>query len=164
MDSTGEQKDMNYVGTSVSKLKDLSRRPLVSKILKGAYQGLLVYVVIFIISEILISGGKSEQNPYFVAVIAIFMIALQFILIKNEDYTDPKSTITSAVSVTLTIAILDYLIVNLAFEKNNYQIYKYWPFYFTYLTTLALPFIRSNWDKAKLPNLKMHLTKKNRTL
>ena len=151
---------INFAKPDLSKIKDITKKPVISKILSSAYMGLLCYAVIFILSEILVSGGKSEHNPYFIAVIAIFLIASQILFIPKKVYSETKQTIISALSVTLTIAILDYLIVNLALEKNSLELYKYWPYYFLYLTTLALPFIRGNWPKKNSVNLKTLLTKK----
>lgn len=145
-------------------IKQTASKPIVKSILSNTYMGLLCYAVIFIIGEILVSGGKSERNPYFVIAMVIFLVAAQIIFIPKRVYNDLKSVMISAVTVTLIIALLDYLIINLAFDRNNLIIYKYWPMYFIYLTTLALPFIRSNWSKINLPNLKLLLTKQERTL
>lgn len=148
----------------LSGIKAVAKKPLTKKIINSAYLGLLCYTVIFVLSEILISGGKSEHNPYYIAVIVIFLIAAQILFISKKVYSDLKSTIISAFCVTITIAILDYLIVNLWLGKNNLEIYKYWPYYFLFVSTLALPFIRSNCSKFKSLNLKSLLTKKKRTL
>jgi hypothetical protein len=146
------------------KIKSISTKPTVSYILKNAYWGLLIYLILFIIGQIVISGGKAERDPYFVILMVIFSIAAQIMIIKKEFYEGWKKTLIAAVTVTLVFAILDYLIVNLWLEKNNLVIFKYWPYYFIYLSTLATPFIRSNWSKLPIPNLKSLLTKKRRTL
>lgn len=140
------------------------KKPIVKAIAKNAYLGLLCYAVIFILGEILISGGKSQRNPYFIAVMVIFLLVAQLVIISKNKYSSLKSTIISAVTVTLTIAILDFLLVNFVLEKNSLALYKYWPQYLIYLTALALPFIRYNWASTRSLNLKLLLTKRNPTL
>jgi len=152
----------NKTGTGVT--RKFFQKPLVKDIASSALPGLYCYAVIFVIGEILISGGKSDRNPYTIIVLAIFLIAAQIVFIKREKYSSYKKTLLSAITVTLVFAILDYLIVNLFLMKNNYEIYKYWPNYFIYLATLALPFIRSNKDKINTNKIGSLLTKQERTL
>jgi len=146
---------------NIDPIKDTLNKPIVSKILSNAYLGLLCYAVIFILGEILISGGRSEYDPYFIAFEIIFLIAAQVVFIQKKNYSSSQDTIISAVSVTVTIALLDYLLVNLWLEKNSMNIYSYWPVYLVYLTALVTPFIRSNWNKLSSINLKPLLTKKS---
>ncbi|MFH1855400.1 MAG: hypothetical protein ABH810_03290 [bacterium] len=145
-------------------LKKFFQRPLIKSIASSALPGLYCYAVIFILGEILMSGGKSDRNPYTIIALVIFLIASQIVFIKREKYSSYKEILLSAITVTLVFAILDYLIVNLFLMKNNYEIYKYWPNYFIYLTTLALPYIRSSSDKIKADKVRSLLTKQERTL
>ena len=143
------------------KIKGISSKPIVSSILKNAYWGLLIFLILFVIGQIVISGGKSERDPYFVILMVIFLIAGQVFIISRDYYSSIKTTLPSAVTITVVIALLDFLIVNLWLEKNNLAIYKYWPMYFIYLTALITPFIRSNWSRINPSNLKPLLTKKS---
>lgn len=145
-------------------VKATIKKPLVSEILSNAYLGLLCWLVIFILGEIFISGGKSSQNPFFIVVMIIFLIAAQLLLIKQAKLRTLKATITSALSVSITIALLDYLIINLLFDKNNLVLYKYWPAYLIYAASLVLPFVRLYSSKLQSSNLKLLLTKKKHSL
>lgn len=145
-------------------LKKFFQKPLIKDIATSALPGLYCYAVIFILGEILMSGGKSDKNPYTIITLVIFLIASQIVFIKREKYSSYKKILLSAITVTLVFAILDYLVVNLFLMKNNYEIYQYWPNYFIYLTTLALPYIRSNSDKIRADKVRSLLTKQERTL
>ncbi len=145
-------------------LKKFFRKPFIKEITSSTLPGLYCYAVIFILGEILISGGKSDRNVYTVIALVIFLIAAQIVFIKREQYSSYKKILLSSITVTLVLAILDYLIINLFMMKNNYEIYKYWPNYLIYLTTLVLPYIRSNSGKINADKVKSLLTKQGRTL
>ena len=138
----------------------ITSKPFFQLITKNLAPGMLCYIVLFVIAQFLFSSGKSYQNPYSIIALVIFLIASQVYFIKKENYSTWKETLVSAIVTTLLFAILDYLIVNLWLLKNNLELYKYWPYYFIYLTTLLLPVLRFKWDDSSSPTLKSLLTKK----
>jgi hypothetical protein len=147
-----------------SKIKEVSSKPIVKQIGKNALLAFYCYLIVFILDQILISGGMSEINVYFIIASCLFLIASQILLIRNKFYTDMKSTIISAATFLLVFALLDYLVINLWLENNNLELYKFWPMYFSYLIVAGMPFIRSKWDSANSPTLNSLLTKQERTL
>jgi hypothetical protein len=158
----GEKKTLPKI--ELTKIKSLSSQPIVKQVAKNSLLALYCYLIVFVIDQILISGGMSEFNPYFIIASGIFLISVQIILIRNKFYSDLKSTIISAVTFLIVFALLDYLIINLWLEKNNLEFYKFWPNYFSYLIVIALPFIRSKWDAPSNSTLNSLLTKQGRTL
>ena len=148
----------------LGKVKAIADKPIVKRILENALLALYSYAVIFIIGQAFISGGMSEKNVYFIIAICIFLIASQIAFIRNSHYSSFKSTLVSSLTALLVFALLDYLLINLWLEKNNYELYKFWPNYFIYLIVVATPFIRSRWQNLNSPTLKSLLTKKAWTL
>jgi len=148
----------------LTKIKELANKPMSKQILPSVFKGAQIWLTLFIIAQILISGGKSERNFYYIIVMVILSIAFQLWLISKTRYSSIKPTLISAFAVLITFAILDYLIINLWLHKNNYALYLYWPYYFIYLSLIALPLLRSNLVKIKFPNLKSLLTKKKHSL
>ncbi len=141
-------------------IKALMDRPMAKEILSNASTGLYLYLIIFLLGEILISGGMSERNIYFIVTLIIALIASQVALKRNSAYSQWKTALTSSVTYLVIFAVFDYLLINLWLEKNNLEFYKFWPNYLIYLVLVATPFIRSKWYAISTFNPKSLLTKK----
>ncbi len=145
---------------AVASIKNIVASPKAKSIFSELLPGLYSYAVVFFLGEILISGGMSEKSPYFLITIIIALIAFQIAIIRNSNYSSIRKATIAAGAYLIVFAVLDYLIINLFFEKNNYEFYKFWPNYFVYLAVILLPFIRSKWHSLSSFNPKSLLTKK----
>lgn len=104
-------------------------------------KSLVVYLIYFLIAEIVISGGGYERSLYLWAVIYLFVIIAETLLSRKDSKTI-KTAIFSGLWFSLTVIILDYLVVNLALQGNTLVMFKRWEILTLYAVTLAIPAVR----------------------
>jgi len=147
----------NFKSKSVDKLTSGSNFKIITSSISFA---VIVWVIITILETILISGGLySKGAPFIIFEMIAIIVAIYFYSKKMK--LGQKELVISVISMIVTYAILDFLLVNLLLQKNDLSIYKFWAYYLKFALVLAMPFIRSRTPKIQMPNLKMPLTKKS---
>ncbi|MCX6809374.1 MAG: hypothetical protein NTZ65_01320 [Candidatus Berkelbacteria bacterium] len=119
------------------------KNPEVKKYLRIIGQGFLIWIVVFVITEVVISGGRSERNLYLIILQAIAVTSLSAYLNRKYISATIISTILRGIVLMLSFALLDYLIVNLWLEHNNLTIYRFWPSYINYVLILITPLVQT---------------------
>lgn len=101
--------------------------------------GVMMWFVVFVLAEVIISGGRYEKDLYlFITLLIVTLAMLVCAWIKRK--TDGViSSIVRGFATALPFALLDYLAVNLLLEKNSYSIYKFWGYYAIYGLILIFP-------------------------
>jgi membrane-associated HD superfamily phosphohydrolase len=111
------------------------------KVLISAKEGFWLYISYFIISEILISGGKWERSVA-VEIVSILTITSVYLLF---TYNKPSSSYNEAIkrgfTNLVTFAILDFLAVNWLLDSNSGAIYKFWGTLTNYAVVLVFPYL-----------------------
>lgn len=106
---------------------------------KQASKILLAYLVFFTLNEILISGGKSEQNIYLIIFNIIVILTISYFL-KDRYYGKAlKQRLAQGIIYSLTFAILDFLLVVLLLKKMDFSMYKSYYTYIYYGLLLLVP-------------------------
>ena len=120
------------LGSAVQKLKSGGIASYIS-------EGLTIWIINFVVIEILISGGRYEYNLYIsiVSIVIAFFITL-FVNLK-KPVSDIVNALSRGLSVAISYGIMDYLVVNLLLEKNSLMIYRSWGYLAVYGTILILP-------------------------
>lgn len=113
----------------------------VKNVLPFAKEGAIIWVVNFIISEILISGGRYEKNAYVGVLYLIFAVALILMFNLKKPVDNFIKTLYRGASALITYAILDYLVVAWLLEKNSFAMYRFWGLITTYAVVLVLPIL-----------------------
>ncbi len=117
------------------------QRERTTKILNSAKRALLIWIAVFLISEIAISGGRYEFN-FYLTVIQLIIILTILIYFISRSKTKPKSfkdALFVGLSLAISFAVLDFLIINLLLEKNSLLIYKNWGTYAQYALLIIVP-------------------------
>lgn len=109
--------------------------------LKGSVEGLVIYLAYFIISEIMISGGRYEQDIYLEIVSLIIVISVTLYFIVRRKDLDQVKAINEGFGNLMVFAILDFLMKNLLLDANSGQIYKYWGTLVIYAVVLITPYV-----------------------
>ncbi len=113
------------------------------------WEGIIIWLIVFVISEIIISGGRYDQNYFLLAVnlIIILIISLYF-SVKRPIKAIWEALLRGVVAV-LAFAVLDFLVIDLFLLKNNLGIYKNWQTYVIYGLVLLIPIIASRFGKKR---------------
>jgi len=104
----------------------------------------LVWVIVFIIETILISGGRYEKNLYLGIVSVLFTLVIWLMIVFRQK-ADFSGLIFKTIVAVAVLAVLDFLVKNLLLDKNNLAIYKFWATYADYgaiIVGSALKFLR----------------------
>jgi len=91
----------------------------------------LVWLIVFVVDTVLISGGRYEKNLYLGIVSVLFTFVIWLMIVFHQR-TDSRRLIVKTIVAVLTLAVLDFLVRNLLLEKNNLVIYKFWATYAEY--------------------------------
>lgn len=125
----------------VGAIKQIFTLTFLKKALRTSKQGAIIYLTYFIITEILISGGRSQYDLYLEIVSLIIIISLSaYFTIKRVPQNNIES-IKKGFSNLLVFAILDFLAVNLLLESNSGLMYQYWGTLANYTAILAVPYL-----------------------
>lgn len=111
--------------------------------LKSALYGFIVWFIVFVLGEILISGGRSEKN-IFLLILELIAIIVSVIYInsKNQNQSIIVQLLRGGIMAAV-FALLDFLVINLLLESNIKTIYHFWPTYLKYGLLLTAPLIQS---------------------
>jgi hypothetical protein len=114
----------------------------IKTMLKSALYGLIVWLIVFVLGEILISGGRSEKNIFLLILELIVIItSVIYINLKNRTQSIIVQLLRGGI-ITAVFALLDFLIINLLLEGNLKTIYHFWPTYLKYGLLLIAPLIQ----------------------
>ena len=112
---------------------------VILNIIKHISSVVIAYLVFFILNEILISGGKSQQNLYLIIFNIITIIVILWFL-KDRYYGKPlKQRIIESTTYLSVFAVLDFLLVNMLLDKMSLHIYKMYYTYIYYGLLFILP-------------------------
>jgi len=130
--------DVVGLGRAIKQIFTLS---FLKNALRGSKQGAIIYLVYFVITEILISGGRSQQNLYLEIVSLIIIISLStYFAIRRFPQSDTEA-IKEGFGNLLVFAFLDFLAVNLLLESNSGLLYQYWGTLANYGAILVVPYL-----------------------
>jgi len=112
------------------------------RILKSALNGLVIWLIVFVLGEILISGGRSERNIFLLILeLIVIVTALIYLNLKNQNQSIINQLVRGAIMAAV-FALLDFLVINLLLEGNLRTIYHFWPIYLMYGLLLVGPLIQ----------------------
>jgi len=111
------------------------------KVLPYAKEGAIVWVINFIILEILISGGRYEQDTYIGVLSILFALTIMLFFSLKKPVLGLIDNIYRGASAFLTYAIIDYFVVTWVLEKNNFRLYAFWGQIATYALILVTPIV-----------------------
>lgn len=119
------------------------RGVLGSEIVYFLLYGAIVWLCYFIATEVVISGGLNERNPYLAGFGFIVIIASAYVTYRNTQFNGWKSSLIKSGLGTIAFALLDFLIFFLIFESKDAAMYKFWATYVDYALMLLAPVIVS---------------------
>jgi len=102
---------------------------------------LYIYLIVFVIAEIMISGGLYEKGLIFGLVNAFLVLVLALAWQYRRRLGSLKDQIIRGVVMMVVYAVLDFLLVNLLLERFNNVIYSYWGTYAAYAIVLLVPIL-----------------------
>lgn len=109
----------------------------------------LIYLVYFLLFEIVVSGGRYERDPYVFSLTLIFVLITQYLLINKKKISKMKTAILEGIYLVLPIIALDFLIVNVLMLENYLGVFTRWESIATYLLIIILP-VALNLKKRKV--------------
>jgi apolipoprotein N-acyltransferase len=108
----------------------------------------LVWLVNYIFSEIVISGGIYERSPYLILLNAIIVFTLiQYIPRKSPGTTQKR--IKMAIVYFITFIVLDYLLIFWLLEKQQLSYFQFWGTWVVYAVAVGALFAKGK--KIKIP-------------
>ncbi|MDH4358619.1 MAG: hypothetical protein OEV37_01560 [Candidatus Berkelbacteria bacterium] len=135
---------IQIVSDSLARGSDYLKRDKMALVLDLAKKAFFIWVAVFIISEIAISGGRYEFNIYLtiVQLVIILTVLIYFMSVSKLKTKSLKENLIWGLGLAVWFAILDFLIINLLLEKNSLSIYKNWETYIAYGLLLLIPVFR----------------------
>lgn len=100
-----------------------------------------IYLIIFVIAEIMISGGLYEKGLIFGLINAFFVLVLALAWQYRGTVGSLKDQIIRGAVMMIVYAVLDFLLVDLLLERFNNVIYSYWGTYAAYGVVLLVPIL-----------------------
>jgi hypothetical protein len=111
------------------------------RLFKNSYEGFWIYLVYFIVSEIIISGGRFEKDIYLEIVELIIVLSLSaYFLMRKPPATDTDAVRRGFMNLVVFV-LLDFLAINLLLDQNSGMVYKYWGTLANYALVLAMPYL-----------------------
>lgn len=117
------------------KIDTSKARPLLQQLGRSA----LVYLVYFLIFEIIVSGGRYENDPYLFAITTMTVVIVEYLLLDKKTTKKLKGAVFQGLYFAVVAAVLDLLIVNYLLLHNLLATYTTWTSIATYLIMLTLP-------------------------
>ncbi len=113
---------------------------------------LIVWLIQFIISEIVISGGLYARSVWLVAIQAVAIISFLLILEKGKPKTKKEK---SRVAITnfAVFVILDLAVIYFGLESSNREFFNFYGTWIIYAIVAAYPFV--NLKKDSVVNIDM---------
>ena len=105
-------------------------------------EGFVIWLTYFIVSEILISGGRYECDIYTYITAIIFVLAAIITILYRKKTADIKSAIIRGGIWLIIVVALDYLIVNWLLQGNQLVMFKSWGPLTVYGLTLVSPLVQ----------------------
>lgn len=130
---------MEKAKPQIDKAKEKSFFAKYKPIFNYKVEGAIIWLVYFIVSEILISGGRYERDTYTYVAAIIFVLTTIITILVRKKTTDIKDAITRGVIWLVVVVVLDYLIVNWLLQGNQLVIFKSWGPLTVYGLTLVSP-------------------------
>lgn len=124
---------------SVSIPKVSVDKTVLKKIIGYKLDAIYIYLIVFVLGEILISGGLYERGWIFGVVNSFFVLILALAWQYKRKLGTLKDQIIKALLMTIVYAALDFLLVDLLLEKFNNKIYTFWGTYVAYGIILLVP-------------------------
>jgi hypothetical protein len=116
---------------------------------QAKFEGLIIWAVVFVVAEIIISGGRHPGNIYLLATSLIIILFISLYSSVKRPVKDIKKSLLRGLLAALVFAILDFLVINLLLEKNNLQIYRSWQSYVQYALVFLVPVVASRFGKER---------------
>lgn len=149
--------DIEEMEQEVSESKNTSKRRLrlnatkfkkVWPYLRIVKEGLIVWLAVFIVSEVVISGGLYERGIY-LGILSLLVLLIANLSINLRRLSPNWSAgLWRGGIAAVTFALLDYLVINLALEGNSYIGYKFWATWVAYGLMILIP-VAIWWLKGK---------------
>lgn len=113
---------------------------------------LIVWLIQFVISEIIISGGLYARSVWLVAVQVVTIISFLLILEKGKPKTKKEK---SRVAITnfAVFVILDLVVIYFGLESSNREFFNFYGTWIIYAIIAAYPF--TNLKKDTVANIDM---------
>ena len=105
-------------------------------------KALVAYLIYFIFTEIVISGGRFERDLYLWIVIFVLTVIVEGAFIMGQNIKSLKEAILAGVPFVVVFIALDYGIVNWLLEKNSLSIFKNWETITLYALALLIPTLK----------------------
>jgi len=113
-----------------------------------AKEGLIVWLAVFIIAEVVISGGLYERGIYLGILSLLVLLIVNLIINFPRPSTAWPAAVWRGAIAAVTFALLDYLVVNLALQGNTFILYKFWASWAAYGLMIGVP-VGVWWMKGK---------------
>ena len=104
-----------------------------------AKEGLIVWLAVFIVSEVVISGGLYERGTYLGILALLVLLMANLIINFRQPSTIWSQAAWRGVIAAVTFALLDFLVINLALEGNSFITYKFWGTWAAYGLMILIP-------------------------
>ena len=146
IDSTQVQKNRPQI---ISKFITLVKSNKIRALALSKIEAIIIWIIIFLLSEILISGGRHPFDPFLFGLnIAVIIVLFGYVNIKRPTKIILDALQRAGIAVVV-YALLDFLIINLFLEKNNLAIYKTWQTYVIYAVIILIPLALSRLGKKR---------------
>ena len=87
-------------------------------------EGLLIWLTLFVVNEIIISGGRYEKNIYLLVINLILTVFLIIIIGLRRKSKNSIEVLKRGVIYLISNFVLDFLIVNLILQANSLSLFK----------------------------------------
>jgi len=99
-----------------------------------------VWLIDFVISEIIISGGLYTRSVWLVLV-EILTVSF-FLMIFKQTPQDAKERLKCSITNFITFIVLDFFAVYLLLESSNRDFFRFWGTWAIYLLVFVYPLVR----------------------
>lgn len=118
-------------------------QPFKSKLLsfEGIGTGAITWLVVFVLTEVLISGGQYEQNLFLgiISLLAILLLGIYYNFDKKRGSW--KLDLTMGIKTAIVYAILDVLVIGLLLNKTSFSYFGFWGTGGSYALLIATPVV-----------------------
>lgn len=116
-------------------------------VLKEIKLPIVIWIINFIVSEIIISGGLYARSIWLVAVQLVTIIVFFLILEKNKPKTK-KDKSRMAIKNFAVFAILDLVVIYFGLESSNREFFNFYGTWAVYAFVAGYPFLNLKKDSA----------------
>jgi hypothetical protein len=108
---------------------------------------IIIWIINFIISEIIISGGLYARSVWLVAVQLVTIVVFFLVLEKSKPKTK-KDKSRMAIENFAVFAILDLVVIYLGLESSNREFFNFYGTWIVYVVVAGYPFLNLKKDSA----------------